>query len=85
MEKVPLSEYEVAPLDDIADHVTGLRIVFVNVFAITTPAGWTLIDAGLPFSAGRIRSSAERQFGERGRSPCSLTAISITPAPSKIS
>jgi glyoxylase-like metal-dependent hydrolase (beta-lactamase superfamily II) len=67
MEKVPLSDYEVAPLDDVADHVVGLRIVFVNVFAITTPTGWTLIDAGLPFSAGRIRSWAERQFGEHAR------------------
>ena len=67
MDKIPLSEYEVTPLDDIADGVTGLRIVFVNVFAISGPSGWTLIDAGLPFSAGRIRSWTERQFGENSR------------------
>ena len=64
MDKIPLSEYEVTPLDDVADGVTGLRVVFVNVFAVSGPAGWTLIDAGLPFSAPRIRSWAERQFGE---------------------
>ena len=67
MEKIPLSEYEVTPLEDIADGVTGLRIVFVNVFAVSGPSGWTLIDAGLPFSAGRIRAWAERQFGENSR------------------
>jgi hypothetical protein len=49
MDKIPLSEYEVAPLDDVADGLIGCRIVFVNVFAVSTSAGWTLIDAGLPF------------------------------------
>jgi glyoxylase-like metal-dependent hydrolase (beta-lactamase superfamily II) len=63
MDKIPLSEYEVAPLDDVADGLIGCRIVFVNVFAVSTSAGWTLIDAGLPFSSGRIRSWAESRFG----------------------
>lgn len=53
----------IVPMDDIAEGVRGLRIAFVNVFAITHPSGsWTLIDAGIPFSAGIIRSWAERHF-----------------------
>ena len=55
MEKIPLPDYEAVPLDDIAEHVRGIRILFVNVFAITTDSGgWTLVDAGLPLSAERI-------------------------------
>ncbi len=50
-------------MDDIADGVRGLRIGFVNVFAVTHADGtWTLIDAGIPFSAAVIRNWAERQF-----------------------
>ena len=67
MEKIPLSEYEVTPLADIADGLIGLRIVFVNVFIVSDAGGWTLIDAGLPLSAGRIRGWAERTFGEGAR------------------
>ena len=52
-------------MDDIAPGVKGLRILFVNVFALSTPTGgWTLIDAGLHLSAGRIKHWAESQFGE---------------------
>jgi len=53
----------VVPMDDIAEGVRGLRIAFVNVFAVTHAGGsWTLIDAGLPFSASAIRSWAEKHF-----------------------
>ena len=53
----------VVPMDDIAEGVRGLRIAFVNVFAVTHAGGsWTLIDAGIPFSAGAIRSWAEHHF-----------------------
>ncbi len=53
----------VVPMDDIAEGVRGLRIAFVNVFAITHAGGsWTLLDAGIPFSAGAIRNWAERHF-----------------------
>jgi glyoxylase-like metal-dependent hydrolase (beta-lactamase superfamily II) len=55
-------------LDKIADGVHGLRILFVNVFAIESPAnGWTLIDTGLYMSAGKIRRWAESLFGEGTR------------------
>ncbi len=41
----------------------GLRIIFVNVFAVTHPDGsWTLIDAALPYSDGMIRRWAEKHF-----------------------
>jgi len=58
-----ISKELVVPMDDIAEGVRGLRIAFVNVFAVTHAGGsWTLIDAGVPFSATAIRSWAERQF-----------------------
>jgi glyoxylase-like metal-dependent hydrolase (beta-lactamase superfamily II) len=50
-------------LGEIAPGLTGLRVVMVNVYAIAAEDGtWTLIDAGLPLSAGRIRRWAERRF-----------------------
>jgi glyoxylase-like metal-dependent hydrolase (beta-lactamase superfamily II) len=53
----------IVPMDDIAEGVRGLRIAFVNVFAVTHANGsWTLIDAGVPFSATAIRHWAERHF-----------------------
>lgn len=53
----------VVPMDDIAEGVRGLRIAFVNVFGIVHAGGsWTLIDAGIPFSASAIRNWAERHF-----------------------
>lgn len=65
MDAIPLPFYEVTPLDNVAPGVRGVRILFVNVFAISNPAGgWTLIDTGLPLSAGKIRHWAEEQFGK---------------------
>src|SRR3712207_6371874 len=49
----------------VADGVTGLQIVMVNVFFVGEPGGpWVLVDAGLPFSAGRIRRAAAAIYGE---------------------
>jgi glyoxylase-like metal-dependent hydrolase (beta-lactamase superfamily II) len=54
---ISIPQNEVAPMDDVAEGVRGLRIAFVNVFAITHPDGsWTLIDAGLPFTASAIQN-----------------------------
>ncbi len=65
MDAIPLPFYEIAPLDDIARGVRGLRILFVNVFAVSTPrGGWTLIDTGLYLSAGKIKHWAEEHFGK---------------------
>lgn len=61
--EIPVSDDLVAPLEDVAEGVYGLRIGFVNVFAVMHANGsWTLIDAGVPYSAGYIRSWAERRF-----------------------
>ena len=60
---IHIPDDEVLPLDAIAPNLVGLRIAFVNVFAVTHPNGiWTLIDAGVPFSAPRIRKWAEKKF-----------------------
>jgi hypothetical protein len=49
MDGIPISEDQALSIDDIAEGVRGLRIVFVNVFAITHADGsWSLIDAALP-------------------------------------
>jgi glyoxylase-like metal-dependent hydrolase (beta-lactamase superfamily II) len=65
MDAIPLPFYEVVPLEDIAQGVKGLRILFVNVFALSTPnGGWTLIDTGLYLSTGKIKHWAESHFGK---------------------
>jgi glyoxylase-like metal-dependent hydrolase (beta-lactamase superfamily II) len=61
MDRISIPENEVVPMDDVAAGVRGLRIAFVNVFAITHPDGsWTLIDAGLPFTASAIQNWTKR-------------------------
>ncbi len=63
MDGYRVQDSEVVPLDRIAAGVRGLRIVFVNVFGISRPDGsWTLIDAGIPGSASRIRHWAEHTY-----------------------
>lgn len=65
MDAIPLPSYEIVAMDDIARGVKGLRILFVNVFALSTPSGgWTLIDTGLYLSAGKIKGWAESHFGK---------------------
>lgn len=50
-------------MENIARGVLGLRIGFVNVFAVQhSDRAWTLIDAGLPFSEPLIRKWAEKNF-----------------------
>ena len=64
MDKIEIPDDQVTTLEEIAPGLKGLRIVFVNVFGITHADGtWTLIDAGIPGSAGRIRHWAESHFG----------------------
>lgn len=65
MDEIRLSDDDVVSLDDVAAGVAGLRILFVNVFGVEDDGGWTLVDAGLYFSAGRIRRWAEKHFGAR--------------------
>ncbi len=64
MDKVELSEDLVVPMDAVAPGLNGLKITFVNVFGVTHEDGsWTLIDAAIPLSAGRIKTWAETTFG----------------------
>lgn len=61
MNSISIPENEVVPMDDVAAGVRGLRIAFVNVFAVTHPDhSWTLIDAGLPFTASAIQNWAKK-------------------------
>lgn len=59
-----LSDSGIVPLDHIAPGVIGIRIIFVNVFAIGDADGWVLVDAGLRGSAGRIIDWARQHFGD---------------------
>ena len=65
MDKVEIAEDQVVPMDGIAPGLSGLKITFVNVFAVTHDDGsWTLIDAGIPLgSASRITKWASKRFG----------------------
>jgi len=68
MDKLPIPEYDEVPLEAIASGLTGLRILFVNIFAITNPqGGWVLVDTGIPYSAGRIRKWIGSLFGHGAR------------------
>jgi glyoxylase-like metal-dependent hydrolase (beta-lactamase superfamily II) len=63
MDKIEIDDKQIIPIDDVASGVRGLRIAFVNVFALTHPDGsWSLIDAALPFSASHIKNWAEKHF-----------------------
>ena len=52
----------------LAADVASLRTLIVNVVMVGAPdavdRGWTLVDAGLPGTAGRILAAAERRFGD---------------------
>jgi len=68
MDRIPISEADVIPLESLATDVAGLRILIVNVYAIWhSPTDWILIDCGLPHSGGRIRGWVEEHFGEGTR------------------
>jgi hypothetical protein len=61
MDRIPVHENQVVAMEDIVVGVRGLRIAFVNVFAVTHPDGsWTLVDAGLTYTATLIQRWAER-------------------------
>lgn len=61
MDRIDIPEQQVVSIDNIAEGVRGLRITFVNVFAVTHPdRSWTLIDAALPLSATLIKRWADK-------------------------
>jgi glyoxylase-like metal-dependent hydrolase (beta-lactamase superfamily II) len=73
MSATTLTDADVVPIDHTAPGVSGLRILFVNVFGIRSNDGWVLVDAGLRGSAGRIRAWASEQFGDVPPSAIVLT------------
>src|SRR5579863_5000192 len=63
MNELSIPHEQVVSIDNVAPGVRGLRLAFVNVFAVTHGDGsWTLIDAALPMTATMIRSWAEKHF-----------------------
>ena len=72
--KTPFARYDEVPLEHVAAGVNGLRILFVNVFALSgRNGGWVLIDTGIPFSASRIKRWVTKQFGSKPPSSIVLT------------
>ncbi len=64
MDRVEISDEQIVPMDAIAPGLSGLKITFVNVFGLAhDDKSWTLIDAGIPFSAKPIKRWAETAFG----------------------
>lgn len=64
MDKIDIPDNLIVPIEAIAPGLSGLKVAFVNVFAVTHEDGsWTLIDAAIPLSAPRIKNWAEKQFG----------------------
>ena len=56
----------------VAEDVTGLRLVMVNVFFVDLPSDgdrrrWVLIDAGLPYTHPWIQATADRLYGKDTR------------------
>src|SRR5256885_9239232 len=70
---IEINDRDVVTVDSIAPGVRGLQILLGNVYAVASPNGWVLIDAGLPMSDGRIRRWAESHFGSRKPSAILLT------------
>lgn len=65
MQGIDIPDDAIVPLDTLAPRVVGLRVLFVNVFAVESELGWTLIDAALYGSATRIKRWARDHFGDR--------------------
>ena len=58
-------------IQHVAPGLARLRVAFVNLYLAGDPssdAPWTLIDAGLPYSAHQIEKAAAARFGH-GRKP----------------
>ena len=54
-------------LQQVTPEVTYLRTSIANVYFVEVPGGWVLVDAGLPWSAQRIRQAAAERFGRDSR------------------
>jgi glyoxylase-like metal-dependent hydrolase (beta-lactamase superfamily II) len=68
MDKISIPDQDVVALDSIAPDVSGLRVLIVNVYAISRSRDeWMLVDCGLPHTHARIRRWVEERFGMNAR------------------
>ncbi len=53
----------------VAPGVWGMKDVFVNMYMVLNPfdGNWVLVDAGLKWSAPKIKRMARQLFGEKGK------------------
>ena len=52
----------------VAPGVAALQTLIANVVFVGEPGGrWVLVDAGMPYTAGKIERAAERRFGRGSR------------------
>src|SRR5688572_22630276 len=56
-------------LIELAHDIACLQVMIVNVFFAGEPRQkkWVLVDAGMPYTAARIRRAAEMRFGRGAR------------------
>jgi len=59
----------------VAPGVWGMKDVFVNIYMILNPfdGNWVLVDAGLKWSAPKIKKMAQQLFGDSKPSAIILT------------
>jgi len=73
MDKIEVPSEAVAQLGTINAGLTGVRIVMVNVFALSSPSAWILVDAGLRGSSPWIVRWAKRLVSASAPSAIVLT------------
>lgn len=73
MDRIEVSGKETVPLDEVSRGVKGVRILFVNVWAVAGQRGWMLVDAGLAGSAGWIKAWAREHVSDTPPSAIVLT------------
>src|SRR3712207_3351949 len=60
-----------ASVIEASHDIACLQVLIANVIFVGDPAdgsaGWVLVDAGMPYSAGRIVAAAEARFGRGAR------------------
>src|SRR3984957_15366708 len=56
------------PVEEIAHGLARLKLLTANVYFVGKPgSAWSLVDAGTPNNALRIRRAAEQRFGPSAR------------------
>lgn len=68
-DKINFHNHRYSHFFGVAPGVWGMKDVFVNMYMILNPfdGNWVLLDAGLKWSAPKIKKLAKQLFGERGK------------------